>query len=147
MNTALTALRDKECHEIAHESPKYSGYPEHLETAKLAWDAAIQALTTAAGEFPFEEFEAEYTKLVALGDWLICQHIAKWMHRQMSARVGDYNLMSTSLDYALEKIKSLEARLVESECEIEAHYTPNRIHEMLQSKLAAAEARVKELEG
>ncbi len=107
----LNELRDR----LAEEYDQFQG---KVVTFKAGWSALLNHLEGAAGEMKFEAFEAEYQKLVALGDWMKCQHIARWQFDQCKARIAlaeiKYKTLSEGpLKGSLRAIAELQAKLAE----------------------------------
>lgn len=140
--TDLTKLRDELAESVF--------YPADRSWFTSGFDAAIKALTEAAGEFD-REFAVQKIADVLLEwhvDAEILPHVSKAalslmqaQFEQNAARIGYFRSRITECDNLNTQ---LEARLAESNRVAQNHHL--YIND-LESKLSAAEARVKELEG
>ncbi len=122
MTPALTALRDELANDHAMEPNLGATFRGSF---KVGFDAAIQALTTAVGEFERGPLHRalESQGFTSTASFVAGEYGARWQHSQMSARVA-----ATEQRY-------LELR--------DGH---EHVVHKLGAELAAAEARVKELE-
>lgn len=106
----IEELADK----FVFESPKYSGYLEHMVTFKAGAKAALKLAAEAAGEFDKQACKKERAKLFEMSAVYNEESFiegARWQHEQNAATIGALRLENSYADEVCGRLREENVRL------------------------------------